>query len=160
MTATGGAATRRRTTIGMRARFVAAILLTSAVTLAAAAVALLSPLERSLRDDELRSLSQNAQAARSTFAQIPSRDVYPGSAVLRRTAQVLGRRTEARVAIVDANGAALMNVSGDPALEGAARKALATGNDVTKKVDEDGTTFGIVAVRGSLGSRGGAIALR
>ena len=144
----------------MRARFVAAILLTSAVTLAAAAVALLSPLERSLRDDELQSLGQSAQAARGTFAQISSRELYPGSPVLRHAAQVLGRRTEARVAIIDSNGTELMNVSGDRALVAAARRALYSGNDITEKVDEGGTTFGVVALRSSIGNRGGAVALR
>ena len=53
-------------TLGLRSRFFLALLLTSAVTIAVAAVGLLAPLERRLRVEEVSSLESTAITARTS----------------------------------------------------------------------------------------------
>src|SRR6266516_1929387 len=86
---------------GLRVRLVLALLLTSAVTLAVAALTLLPPLERRLRDEEVRSLLSTAVSSRSSFQDA---DVRPGDepAVLAPLLRSLERRTGARVLLFDA----------------------------------------------------------
>ncbi len=56
--------------IGLRPRLLAALLLTSAVTLAVAALALLSPLEQRLRQDGEATVVTAIDAARPEFTEI------------------------------------------------------------------------------------------
>src|SRR5256886_6506211 len=92
---------RRLRPPGLRVRLVLALLLTSAVTLAVAALTLLPPLERRLRDEEVRSLVSTAVSSRSTFQDADLRD--PNSAVqLAPLLRSLERHANARVVLVDA----------------------------------------------------------
>src|SRR5438045_4169640 len=58
---------RRLRPPGLRVRLVLALLLTSAVTLAVAALTLLPPLERRLQDEEVRALVSTAASTRSSL---------------------------------------------------------------------------------------------
>src|SRR2546423_6441509 len=94
---------------GLRGRLVAALVLTSAITLAVAALALLSPLERRLRHEELKSVTATAVSASSAFDDLSSEDVRPGSPQMLRLARALDRRTGARVAVFDGRGARVVD---------------------------------------------------
>ena len=59
----------------MRARLVAALVVTSAITLVVAAVALLNPLEKRLGRQEVKSLLATATASRASFEDLPAREV-------------------------------------------------------------------------------------
>src|SRR2546423_8185684 len=86
---------------GLRVRLVLALLLTSAVTLAVAALTLLPPLERRLRDEEVRSLGSTAGSSRSTFQDADLRD--PNTAVqLTPLPPSLHRHANAPVVLFDA----------------------------------------------------------
>ena len=64
--ATGYRARKRLTRffrLGLRSRVVAALVATAAATLGVAALALLSPLEHKLRNEDVKFLTQNALAA-------------------------------------------------------------------------------------------------
>ncbi|GAC1319098.1 MAG: hypothetical protein NVSMB25_09390 [Thermoleophilaceae bacterium] len=149
-----------RSALGLRSRFVGAILLTSAVTLAAAAVALLSPLERRLREDELISLNSNLPLARSAFGKLKPADARPDSPVLRHTAYAVGRRTEARMIVLDGAGTPLFNPSNDTVLTSVARSALRTRRGVRWIGSDGGTLIAAVATRARVAGRPGVVALR
>src|SRR2546421_2171357 len=86
---------------GLRVRLVLALLLTSAVTLAVAALTLLPPLERRLRNEEVRALLSTAVSSRASFQDA---DVRPGTepTVLAPLIRSLERRTGARIVLFDA----------------------------------------------------------
>jgi signal transduction histidine kinase len=84
---------------GLRMRLLAALLLTSAVTLAVAAVALLSPLQRRLQKEEVASLEDTAVTARSGFRELTDEQIHPHSREVLALAATLERRTGARVAV-------------------------------------------------------------
>ncbi|MEA2421178.1 MAG: hypothetical protein QOF55_277 [Thermoleophilaceae bacterium] len=86
----------------MRARLVGALVVTSAITLAVAAIALLNPLEKRLSRQEVTSLLATATASRASFEDLSTDDVTPGSPVLFRLAAGLERRSGARVIVLDA----------------------------------------------------------
>jgi signal transduction histidine kinase len=100
---------RRLPVLGLRGRLVAALILTSAVVLGVAAATLLPPLERNLRDEELRSLRATAIASRGSFEDLEARDVEASSPRLERLADSLERRTGARVLLFDQNGKPLID---------------------------------------------------
>jgi signal transduction histidine kinase len=83
---------------GLRARLVGALVLTSAVTLAVVAVALLSPLESLLRSDRLDSLTAAAVAQERSYAGLSERELRRRGAVLVRA---LGRKTGAEVTLLE-----------------------------------------------------------
>src|SRR2546429_2303324 len=90
----------RRRPPGLRVRLVLALLLTSAVTLAVAALTLLPPLERRLRNEEVRALLSTAVSSRASFQDA---DVRPGTepTVLAPLIRSLERRTGARIVLLD-----------------------------------------------------------
>jgi len=92
---------------GLHGRLLAALFLTSAVTLAVAAVTLLSPLDHRLRREEIRTLRDTAVTARSSFGELSGRDVRPGDHRLAALAERLEGRAEARVAVFDSRGRTL-----------------------------------------------------
>jgi signal transduction histidine kinase len=77
---------------GLRPRLLAALVLTAAVTLLAAALTLLGPLQERLRDESARSLQAAVLAARPTIARTFQRPDY-------RAAATLGTRTNSRVVL-------------------------------------------------------------
>jgi signal transduction histidine kinase len=93
---------RRLRPPGLRVRLVLALLLTSAVTLAVAALTLLPPLERRLRDEEVHALLSTAQSSRAAFQDA---DVPRGkeAAALAPQIRSLERRANARVVLFDAS---------------------------------------------------------
>jgi signal transduction histidine kinase len=105
---------RVRRPVGVRPRLVATLVLTSAITLAVAAVALLPPLQNRLRADELDTLVAVARSMRTSFSRLEPEDVKPNSPELARLARVLSRRANARVTVLDVGGQRL--VGGDPDL--------------------------------------------
>jgi signal transduction histidine kinase len=89
--------------LGLRPRLLGALLLTSVVTLAVAALALLSPLEQRLRGDGEETVKTAIGASRLEFAEIPL-DAETGrldAAELRRAANALRRRADATVAVLN-----------------------------------------------------------
>jgi signal transduction histidine kinase len=114
---------------GLRARLVTALVLTSVVTLVVAAVALLSPLEHQLRDDELDSLAEAAQTARPVLAPLDADSVRDGNPVLVGLVRKLRRRTGAQVVVLGPLGDVLAATDVDPGDRLAAgRRALRRGH--------------------------------
>ena len=93
--------------IGLRGRIVAALVLTSAVTLGVAAITLFSPLEHRLNGDELEQLRSVADTSRPAFARVPSAELHPGSHRLRALARAMSRRSDAHVLLVLPTGRVL-----------------------------------------------------
>jgi signal transduction histidine kinase len=90
--------------LGLRPRLLGALLLTSAVTLAVAALALLSPLEQRLRQDGEATVVTALNAAHAEFGEI---GLEPGTSRLdgeevERAASALRRRSQATVTMLDA----------------------------------------------------------
>jgi hypothetical protein len=114
---------------GLRGRFVAVLVLVSALTLAVAAVALFSPLDRLLRDDVRDTLAQTVRGELGDFTKLPASAVRGGSPELFAAMRPL-RRTGAEVAVLDRRGRVL--VTTDPDLRSAfaaAEEALRTGRE-------------------------------
>jgi signal transduction histidine kinase len=113
--------------LGLRERFVAVLALVSALTLAVAAVALFSPLDRLLRAAARETLAQTVHSELGDFTKLPASVLHPGDRRLLEATRPL-RRTGAEVAVLDASGRVL--VATDPEAQGlsaAARTALRTG---------------------------------
>jgi signal transduction histidine kinase len=113
---------------------VAALVVTSAITLFVAAVALLNPLEKRLARQEVRSLLATGTASRASFEDLPGRKPKPDRRELLRLARGLERRTGARVAVLDAVGRVYVDTRpGLPVgqVSGASPDADATGKLVT-----------------------------
>jgi signal transduction histidine kinase len=147
--------------LGLRYRLVAALLATAAVTLGAAAIALLSPLEHRLRVDEVGSLASAAITARGSFAGLKSQEVRPNSPQLRAIADALERRSRARVLVFDGHRRQLIDTS--PSLVAVlpeVRTAFVTGHTVQRIDDTNGELAGVVATPIRLAGRGGVLALR
>jgi signal transduction histidine kinase len=78
--ARGGRVSRpRRAVFGLRGRIVGALMLTAAATLGVAALALLSPLERRLRNAELQTLVTKTVDERPSFAALRGRQLAIGA---------------------------------------------------------------------------------
>jgi signal transduction histidine kinase len=129
---------------GLRVRLVLALLLTSAVTLAVAALTLLPPLERRLRDEEMRALLSTAVSSRNSFQDT---DVRPGSEprVLAPLVRSLERRANARVVVFDARlrpvvytrpqiGPSHLDTEDAPVASGDARAALTQRRSISSTV--------------------------
>jgi signal transduction histidine kinase len=117
----------RRRSFGLRPRLVLALVATSALTLAVAAAALLSPLEQRLRDSELEALRSAASTSQVTVSEIAARDLVPGSVGARRAVRLIARRADGEAVLVDEQGRVL--APADPARDDltAARLAVRTG---------------------------------
>jgi signal transduction histidine kinase len=122
--------------MGLRPRLLAALLLTSAVTLAVAALALLSPLEQRLREDGEATVKTALGASRPELVETTV-DPATGQldrAELDRTLIALRRRSNATVTVLNSQLEAL-NAPRDlsqnvPDYYGQARRALATHRSV------------------------------
>ncbi len=129
--------------LGLRPRLLAALLLTSAVTLGVAALALLSPLEQRLRADGESTVLTALGTARPELAEIA---VEPATGRLneseaRQAALVLRRRSQATLTIL--NSQLDVVYAGDqptqdvPDYYGEARSALSTGKAPISEVRDD-----------------------
>jgi signal transduction histidine kinase len=100
---------RRLGRSGLRWKLVLALVATSAATLAAAAAALIPPLEHRIAADRLDAMRRLAGTASLDLRRLPARDLRPHSPRLGRIVVDLQRRTGAQVELFDANGAALQD---------------------------------------------------
>jgi signal transduction histidine kinase len=115
--------------LGLRGRFVALLALVSAVTLAVAAVALFSPLDRLLRTNGRETLAESVRSERGDFTKLPGEAVYRGSPRLLAATRPL-RRTGAEVSVLDGSGRLLVTTDPDPHQSfPAARNALQSGRE-------------------------------
>ncbi|MEA2479419.1 MAG: hypothetical protein QOJ07_1341, partial [Thermoleophilaceae bacterium] len=125
---------RPRLWLGLRGRIVAALVLTSAVTLAAVALALLVPLENRLTRDRVDTLVAQTSGARQSFARLHGRQLAPGSEGLREAARALRRRSGGEVAVYDERGRLLtatdLDTTEATASRGAALQALSSEHTV------------------------------
>ena len=115
--------------LGLRERFVAVLVVVSALTLAVAAIALFSPLDRLVRTGARDRLAQTVHSEIGDFTRLPSEAVRPGSPRLLAATHAL-RRTGADVAVLDGSGRVLVATDPEPAGSlAAARDALRTGRE-------------------------------
>ncbi|MBV8943373.1 MAG: hypothetical protein JO321_08280 [Solirubrobacterales bacterium] len=103
-----------RGVLGLRGRLVAALMLMAVVTLGVAAVTVLSPLERRLRDQEVSTVAATALTAGGSFADLDVPDLRPTAPDLVGLVRELARRTDGQVAVVDANGHVIANTDPEP----------------------------------------------
>src|ERR1700756_3054087 len=87
---------------GLRPRLVGALVLTSVVTLGAAALALLSPLENRLRQATTQNVLATVTASRPEFDDVLGAQGKVLRVGLARIARGLERRAGARIVILDA----------------------------------------------------------
>jgi signal transduction histidine kinase len=135
---------------GLRPRLLAAMLLASAVTLAVAALALLSPFEQRLREDGVRTVQAAIGSVRSEFAEIEPEapSGLPDRHELHRDEAQLAHRTDGEVTLLggklevvqpsrlrDSNLPGDQNVP-DYYFQGLARRALARKGPVRRIVAE------------------------
>jgi signal transduction histidine kinase len=128
---------------GLRPRLLAALLLSSVVTLAVAALALLSPLEHRLRVDGESAVFAAIASTRNEFAEIPG-DRPGGLPDLTRviqTAHVLRRRAGGEVTVLDRTLAVVTPrgsaVSPLPGFRTQALRALRTGHGTHELVGDE-----------------------
>jgi signal transduction histidine kinase len=136
-------------------------MLTAAVALGVAALALLGPLERRLRDQEVRDLVVQATQSRSSFTDLEPGDVRPDSRRLQRLIRRIARQTGARIALLDATGRAIVDT--DPDEHDAFKDfapSLATGRAVRRVVPSGAAGEARVAVRVLISERYYVLALR
>lgn len=156
---------KRRRVLGLRPRVFAALLLSSAVTLAVAALALLSPLEHRLRTEGETAVFTAIGASRSEFAEIgiDRATGRPDSSELAATVAILRRRSGAQVTVLNGRLDTVYSpVNQDldvPNYYAPARRALRTGRGVHVlignelvaaepiQIGENGHTDAVVLVR-------------
>jgi signal transduction histidine kinase len=156
--------TRRRVP-GLRPRVFAALLLSSAVTLAVAALALLSPLEHRLRTDGETAVFTAIAASRSDFAEIGLTRATgtPSNGELAATVALLRHRSGAQVTVLDRRLGTIYSPANQdldvPDYYAQARRALRTGRGVhtlvgdelvaaePMQIGENGATYAVVLVR-------------
>jgi signal transduction histidine kinase len=93
---------------GLRGRLIGALLLISAVTLAASAALVLSRLESRIRADELENIGQQIAGGSSVLSNVPAAQLRVGSPALRRAARSLKARVGGEIAILDGQGRPLV----------------------------------------------------
>jgi signal transduction histidine kinase len=144
----------RRPRLGLRARLTAALVLTSAVTLAAVAFALLGPLQSRLTADRINTLEATTRAARPAFAELPDSAARPHSRLLHSAALAMRRRTGGEVAVFDTNGRLLATTDADsPPPVAAAKAALVGAHPIRQVAGPAGNREAVVAVRAGIGER-------
>jgi signal transduction histidine kinase len=132
--------------LGLRERVVAVLALVSALTLAVAAVALFSPLDRLLREGARESLATSVRSELGDFTALPADALRPGSHRLLVATRPL-RRTGADVAVLDGRGRVLVNTEPEgQAFFPAARDALRTGRQQERIIGSGSEAEAAVAV--------------
>src|SRR5437660_2149619 len=146
---------------GLRLRVGAALMLTAALALGVAALALLSPLERRLRQQEVHALVASAVQSRSAFRDLETSEERPNSPTLKRVVRTVARETGARVALLDANRRVLADT--DPDERDAFKDfapALATDRPIRRIVETGSGGQARVALRVRVGEHGDVLELR
>lgn len=121
---------------GLRGRLVGALVLGSAVTLAIAAVLLLSPLESRLLQDGTDTLVATVSAQRPTLEKLPLVDLRSGGAALLPAARELRRQTGAEITILTRRGTVVAATDPDDSAE---RRVLP---DALRTTSTTGTVVG------------------
>lgn len=147
---------------GLRGRIVAALVLTSAVTLAVAALTLLPPLESQLRQDERDVLRSTAAAQLPSFERLPPGTAKAPSPRLVPLVRAVANRTEAQVAVVGPSGQVLATdrLPVSAATGRGARRALRTRNTVSTTVHTDRGTEAQIVFPLRIGGRRGVLIVR
>jgi signal transduction histidine kinase len=101
--------------LGLRGRVIAVLAGVSVLTLAVAAVTLLSPLEARLRDNAVSSFALSLRNERGALTALPARAIVPGDRRLLRVARLLARHNGAEVSVLDRNGRVLATTDPDNA---------------------------------------------
>jgi signal transduction histidine kinase len=127
---------RRRASFGLRPRLVLALVATSALTLAVAAVTLLSPLEQRLQATELESVSQAAAIAPSVLGDLNAAELAPGAAAARRAVQTIARRADGEAVLVDERGRVIAPADPDRDDVASAQRARREGRTLTRVLGE------------------------
>jgi signal transduction histidine kinase len=146
---------------GLRGRVAIALVVTAAVALAVAALALLPPLERKLRTQEIRDLVSAADQSRSSFSELDSTNPRILVPRLKRRVRRVAAVTGARVALLDSNGRIVVNT--DPDAPDAFRDvfaALQTDRAVRRIVSRHSTPEARVALRVLVEGKPYVLALR
>jgi len=133
--------------LGLRPRLVGALVLTAVLTLAVTAVALLSPLDRQLRNEELETLAVAAQGVAPALAHLPPRQMRRDSRALKAFLETVRRRARAGAAVIDGSGRVIGRTdeeAGQP--PDAALRALRTRRTVREATGEGDDAQAIVAV--------------
>lgn len=141
---------------------IAAVLLACAVTLLVAAVGLLSPLERRLRDEELETLAAVAVSARPRLSDLSQSDLHPNSRRLRALVRSLRRRADAEAVILDPSGHVLAATDVDQGqrYDDAARAFRTAGTVRTVATSADGQQARVALAVRTRGGREVAVAMR
>jgi signal transduction histidine kinase len=92
---------------GLRGRLVLALLGTSALTIGVVALALLSPLERRLRDHELEGLRESARSVRPVLSRVSRTELRPESRAFDRAVREAAEVVDGQVVIVAGDGSVL-----------------------------------------------------
>jgi signal transduction histidine kinase len=160
----GPGETRERM-LGLRPKVFAALLLSSVVTLAVAALALLSPLEHRLRTDGEAAVFTAISTSRPEFAEIGvDPDTHsPDKVELAASVALLRRRSGAQVTVLDRHLETIYSPANQdldvPDYYAEARRALRTGRGVhtligtelvaaePMRIGENGKTYAVVLVR-------------
>jgi signal transduction histidine kinase len=117
-----------RGALGLRGRIVGAVLVTTVATLAVAALALLGPLEESLRHAEQQTLRHQLRNASRAFAQLPLGQVATSSTASRELARLEGQ-------FASRIGASIVVVLGNSGVNGAGSRPLLPPRDGTETDD-------------------------
>ena len=133
---------------GLSGRLVGALALTSCVSLIAAAVLLLPPLESRIRRDELATIGQRLRAQRAAIARdLPPAEMHPGSRGAARAARALKRRVGGDIVLVGADQRVLAATDIDPGERfPEAAEAIRTGKTVRATTEDDHGSVAHVAV--------------
>ena len=146
---------------GLRGRIAASLVLTAAVALGVAALGLLTPLARKLRQQQVRDLVSAAVQSRSDFGELDTRDPKVFQLRVSRRVRRLATATGARIALLDSTGLVLVNT--DPDAPDGFRDfapALKTDRPVRRIVNGHSLPQARVAVRLSIEGRHYVLALR
>src|SRR5437764_589532 len=111
--------------LGLRARVVAVLASVSVLTLAVAAVTLLSPLETRLRNNALSSFALSLRNERGALTALPDGAITPGNHRLLHVARLLARHNGAEVSVLEPDGTVLVSTDPDNASEFATAPAAA-----------------------------------
>jgi signal transduction histidine kinase len=101
--------------LGLRGRVIAVLAGVSVLTLAVAAVTLLSPLEARLRDNAVSNFALSLRNERGALTALPARAIVSGDRRLLRVARLLARHNGAEISVLDRNGRVLATTDPDNA---------------------------------------------
>jgi signal transduction histidine kinase len=145
----------------LASKVLAALVATSVLTLVAAAIALTSPLQARLRQEELTELGASATAARTSVTILGDEALHAGAHDLDARIRSVARHADARIVVIGPGGRVLADTDADARGDIAdAMSALGTGREFREAVDRNGATEARVALPFSVDGRRYAIALR